>query len=657
MNRFCLLVLALLVGAPLWSVAATPPFVPLGMPHQGRLLDEGNEPVEGVRAFTFRLYREPVGGEPAWQETLEVTVLDGYYSALLGDPSAATPTLMTSELFAGPLFLGVSIDEESELQPRLRVATVPFAQRAELANTMLGGSIVGATITDSEIDATQLSVGGGLVIDPDGRLVGLADQLQAERLRTWDSDRLGDRPASDYVTVDALESEYPTREQMAAHDDRNWVANGSFELGDVGAAVPFWEALAGASATVHANGQVGTRSLRVNDNDNAALVGVRQIVVPAQRVGDVRGMTFTLAAYAKKLAGAAGSVGRMCVEESDVTDAEVRHCVTFPDSAAFERLTLTHTVSATADHFAVVLYAGQVPGDANDYLFDAVILTPGTFAPEWKPHFTEQIYEGGIPSSKLVQGAGSGLDADLFDGRDSSDYFSPGTINDPANPVDWTRLKGVPEGLAGAQIDAQLLNGMTAAQFATVDSLSSPGTVNAESNPVDWGRLKGVPAGLAGAEINADLLDGKGAAYFASAAALAAPGTLNDAGNPVDWTKLKGVPTSLAPPVGSVTAWLKSQPGTPALPDGWVECNGQVLQDTASPYHGQTLPNLNGGQRFLRGGTASGATGGSVSHAHSVTQVAQDLAPDASSNSTGTRINAANHLPPFFDVVWILKVR
>jgi len=47
-------------------------------------------------------------------------------------------------------------------------------------------------------------------------------------------------------------------------------------------------------------------------------------------------------------------------------------------------------------------------------------------------------------------------------------------------------------------------------------------------------------------------------------------------------------------PVGVIIAWHKSFANTPALPDGWVECNGQTLSDGDSPYDGQVIPNLNG---------------------------------------------------------------
>ncbi len=61
-------------------------------------------------------------------------------------------------------------------------------------------------------------------------------------------------------------------------------------------------------------------------------------------------------------------------------------------------------------------------------------------------------------------------------------------------------------------------------------------------------------------------------------------------------------------PIGGIVAWNKSMSGTPALPAGWAECNGQVLADAASPYNGQTLPNLNGQSRVLYGGASSGTT-------------------------------------------------
>ncbi len=72
-------------------------------------------------------------------------------------------------------------------------------------------------------------------------------------------------------------------------------------------------------------------------------------------------------------------------------------------------------------------------------------------------------------------------------------------------------------------------------------------------------------------------------------------------------------------PVGSIVAWHKSLENTPELPDGWVECNGQTLNDPDSQYNTQTIPNLNAasgynGGRFLRGGTTSGTMQEATKH-------------------------------------------
>ena len=83
-------------------------------------------------------------------------------------------------------------------------------------------------------------------------------------------------------------------------------------------------------------------------------------------------------------------------------------------------------------------------------------------------------------------------------------------------------------------------------------------------------------------------------------------------------------------PVGSIVAWHKSFENTPPLPDEWVECNGQVLNDPRSPYDGQTIPDLNGQARFLRGASTSGTNQSSAfgSHSHGVGTYAAATAGD-----------------------------
>lgn len=69
-------------------------------------------------------------------------------------------------------------------------------------------------------------------------------------------------------------------------------------------------------------------------------------------------------------------------------------------------------------------------------------------------------------------------------------------------------------------------------------------------------------------------------------------------------------------PVGSIIAWHKDLDGTPQLPPGWAECNGQTLDDPDSPYNGKALPDLNSQGRFLRGAVHSGDEQGDQLQTH-----------------------------------------
>ncbi len=69
-------------------------------------------------------------------------------------------------------------------------------------------------------------------------------------------------------------------------------------------------------------------------------------------------------------------------------------------------------------------------------------------------------------------------------------------------------------------------------------------------------------------------------------------------------------------PIGSIIAWHKSLFASPILPEGWLECNGSVINDIASPFNGMTIPNLNNEGRFLRGSNNSGTLQDDAVQAH-----------------------------------------
>jgi hypothetical protein len=105
-------------------------------------------------------------------------------------------------------------------------------------------------------------------------------------------------------------------------------------------------------------------------------------------------------------------------------------------------------------------------------------------------------------------------------------------------------------------------------------------------------------------------------------------------------------------PVGCILAWAKDIE-TLEIPDGFVECNGQTIDDEESPLDNVTIPDLNGDNSFLRGNSTSGGTGGNATHTHSVSA---GSGSNKVESSTGD-INEASSLPPYYNIVWIMRIK
>ncbi len=90
-------------------------------------------------------------------------------------------------------------------------------------------------------------------------------------------------------------------------------------------------------------------------------------------------------------------------------------------------------------------------------------------------------------------------------------------------------------------------------------------------------------------------------------------------------------------PIGGIIAWHKDFANTPALLSNYVECNGQVLSDSQSLYDGQTIPDLNGNARFLRGSATSGTEEADAfqGHNHNINESGEVGAVDIRDGSGG----------------------
>jgi len=70
-------------------------------------------------------------------------------------------------------------------------------------------------------------------------------------------------------------------------------------------------------------------------------------------------------------------------------------------------------------------------------------------------------------------------------------------------------------------------------------------------------------------------------------------------------------------PVGSIISIYI--PFIDTMPSYWQECDGSTISDSESPLDGTDVPDLNGDNRYLRGNTTSGGTGGTnATHNHTM---------------------------------------
>lgn len=107
--------------------------VPGTLNYQGQLSTATNVPVNATVSMTFSLYLTPTGGTALWSETLSVVVSNGQYTTTLGKITPLTPSM-----FGTPAYLGIRVESDAEMSPRMAVSSTPFALKAEDALTVGG---------------------------------------------------------------------------------------------------------------------------------------------------------------------------------------------------------------------------------------------------------------------------------------------------------------------------------------------------------------------------------------------------------------------------------------------------------------------------------------------------------------------------------------
>jgi hypothetical protein len=114
---------------------------------------------DGEYNMTFRLYEGQTGGSAIWEKTIAVTVTKGIFKAGLGPLHLPFDTIY---------WLGISVEAEPELEPRVALVSSPYALNARAAedSAIATNMIANQDVTRSKIqDGSVVTMLNGIAGD------------------------------------------------------------------------------------------------------------------------------------------------------------------------------------------------------------------------------------------------------------------------------------------------------------------------------------------------------------------------------------------------------------------------------------------------------------------------------------------------------------
>lgn len=99
--------------------------IPSKIDYQGYLTNSSGVPVNGTVSITFTLYDAETEGTVLWSETQTIAVSNGIFNVTLG---ASNPLTLP---FHTPYYLGIRVESDPEMTPRIALTSVGYAFRAK----------------------------------------------------------------------------------------------------------------------------------------------------------------------------------------------------------------------------------------------------------------------------------------------------------------------------------------------------------------------------------------------------------------------------------------------------------------------------------------------------------------------------------------------
>jgi hypothetical protein len=180
MKRIVLaLVFVMLAGATA-QAQSVPPLVN----YQGLLTDAAGKPQTGTKNLEFNLYDAATGGNKVWgpQVFKSVPLVSGMFNVILGTTDSAGRSIADA-FGAKDRYLGMKVDDGTELVPRQQILSTPFAiqsehsaeathaQKADIAETVQGSDLY--INSDSNVGIGTSSPGEKLEVNGNAKVNGI----------------------------------------------------------------------------------------------------------------------------------------------------------------------------------------------------------------------------------------------------------------------------------------------------------------------------------------------------------------------------------------------------------------------------------------------------------------------------------------------------
>ncbi len=166
--------------------------IPRLINYQGVVTDASGNVISGAHTLTFGIYAEPedIAGRALWTEVhTGVALEDGLFNVILG-----SVTTLPEYLFSPGFdrYIGVKVDGDAEMRPRMLVTSVPWAYKAGLADSALAapGGATGWTIMGSNMYSTVTGKIGVGEPSPLAKLHVRSGDIQLPQTATYGDDAI-----------------------------------------------------------------------------------------------------------------------------------------------------------------------------------------------------------------------------------------------------------------------------------------------------------------------------------------------------------------------------------------------------------------------------------------------------------------------------------